>query len=312
MTTLKKNYNQKRLQNENLLHEAILDAFSNNSENVQKVKASLQGAKGVAQTYQMKSILGAISTAEQKFTQGIANPKTAGNSISYILAFSDIIADFFREMDQWVLQLPAVSQAMEDSDDPMNAQKTLKELLGPQAATLSNIIQKQFDKSSGGFLKSIARFFKSGRMTTSRDALNFVGLTSQAAAEDVMNIQVQKYKQLLAAGKQVPAVQITPPNPNQNAQSGTVQSSASNQSQQAQTSNQTQQSAPTQASAASTGNAQMSQKPSQEDAQKRDGALQGAVRNRNAFNTQIISSLSNEEIKADLQKIAQALGINLG
>ncbi len=311
MSTLRKNYSVKRLRQENLLHEAIIDAFSNNSGNVQKVKTALTGAKNVAQTYGMKSILTAIATAEQKFMAGIANPKAAGDSISYILTFSDIMAEFFQQMDQWVMQLPAVSQAMDASDDPVNAQKTLKELLGDQAPTLTNIVQKQFDKSAGGFMKSLGRLFKSGRMTSAKDALTFVGLNAQAAAEDILNIQVSKYKQLLQAGKQVQAPQITPPNPNQNPQSGSTQSTPSTHAQAAQTSQPTQAPVPAQGTTTSTGNAQLAQKPSPEDAQKRDTTLQGVVKNRNAFNTQLMSQLSNDEIKSDLLQIAQSLGIKL-
>lgn len=311
MPTLRKNYSVKKLHQDNLLHEAILDAFSNNSDNVQKVKTALAGAKHVAQTYGMKNILSAISTAEQKFTAGVANPKAAGDSISFILTFSDIMAEFFQQMDQWVLQLPAVSQAMNASDDPTNAQKTLKELLGDQATSLSTIIQKQFDKSAGGFMRSIGRLFKTGRMTSAKDALMFVGLNSEGAADDILNIQVSKYKQLLQAGKAVQAPQITQPPTGQNPESGSEKSSPSNQSQTTQTSQSTQQVVPPQGTTAPAGNAQLAQKPSPEDAQKRDAALQGVVKNRNAFNTQLMSQLSNDEIRSDLMKIAQSLGIKL-
>jgi hypothetical protein len=219
-------------------------------------------------------------------------------------------------MDQWVMQLPSVAQALQSATDPANAQKTLKDAVGEQGdkvspvITLASIVQKQFEKSAGGFLKSIGRLFKTGSLTTADQALKFVGLTSQGAAEDVLNVPISKYAGLTQAGQNVPTVQVNT-QANSTPESGSTQSSASNQSQAAQSSSQSQEGTPTTGTNASTGNAQAAQKPTAEEMQTRDRALQGVVKNRNAFNTQLIGGMSNDEVRADLLKIAQSLGINL-
>ena len=315
MSTLRKNYSAKKLHQDHLLHEAIADMFSSDSENVKKVNAALTRAKGVAGMYKMQNILSAVSSAEQQFQAAMATKKTdpASNPvISNILTFSDVIAEFFNQMDAWISQLPDLATALQSSDAPGNEGKTIKDLLGPKSTMVAAIIQKQFDKSGGGFLKSIGRLFKTGRMTSATEALKAFGLDAQKASDDILNINAQQYKTLLSAAKQVQAPQIAaPPAGAQNPESGSTQSSQSNQSQASQTSQPAQQGTPAQETGASTGNAQMAQKPSPADAQKRDAALQGVVKNRNAFNTQLMSQLSNDEVKADLQQIAKSLGITL-
>jgi hypothetical protein len=318
MSTLRKNYTQKQLQKENLLHEAALDMFASNSENVKKVKNALATTKSVAQNYGMKNIQNAVASAEAKFEAAIANNsmKDKGAALSYIATFSDIMSDFFRELDQTVMQLPSVDQALQASSDPANSQKTIKDLVGQQGdkiapiTTLTKIIQDQFQKSGGGFLKAVGRFFKTGNVATAQQALQYVGLDAQKAAEDILNVKASQYNQMIQSGKQVPPVQLNAQS--SVPQSGTTQSSPTNQSQTSQTTQASQQTSPSSTSTPSSGNAQLSAKPSPQDAQKRDGALQGAVRNRNAFNTQLLSQLSNDEVKADLMQIAKALGINLG
>lgn len=317
MSNLRKKYSQKCIHHEQLLHEGILDMFQSNSDNVRKVRETLHWTKSTAQTFGMKNIATAVNTAEQKFEGAIANQSARDRaaSISYIVTFSDIMSDFFREMNQTVMQLPSVEKALQAANDPANAQKTIGELVGEQGdkispvVTLSTIIQNQFQKSAGGFLKTIGRFFKTGNLSTSAQALQYVGLDSKKAAEDILNVSAAKYTQMTQAGSKAPTVQLNtqPSNP----ESGSTASTPSNQSQVSQTSAATQQSTPSQTSASTTGNAQMAAKPTADDIQKRDGALQGVVKNRNAFNTQQISQLSNNEIKADLLKIAQALGISL-
>lgn len=317
MSTLRKNYAKKQVQNEQILHEGILDMFASNSENIKKVRTSLADTKRVAQTFGLKNTQAAIASAESKFEAAIANNKAKdkGTSLSYIVTFSDIMSDFFRELDQTVMQLPSVEKALQDSTNPANAQKSIKELVGEQGdkvspiITLTKIIEDQFQKSGGGFLKTLGRFFKTGNLATPQQALQFVGLNAQSAAEDILNTSASKYNQLIQAGKQVSTVELN--TQQQNPESGSTQSSATNQSQQSQASAPAQQSSPSQPSNATSGNAQMAAKPTPADAQKRDTALQGTIKNRNAFNTQQIGQLSNEEIKADLLKIAQSLGITL-
>lgn len=318
MSTLRKKYSEKQLQQEQLLHEATIDMFSPNSENVKKVKSALASTKTVAQTFGMRNIQSAVASAEAKFEAAVASNsmKDKGAALSYIATFSDIMSDFFRELDATIMQLPSVEQALQASSDPASSQKTIKQLVGEQGdkvapiTTLTKIIQDQFQKSGGGFLKAVGRFFKTGNVATAQQALQYVGLDAARAADDILNVTASKYNQMVQAGKQVPQVQLN--SAQGQPESGSTQSSQSNQSVATQNSAPTQQAIPSQGSNASQGNAQMAQKPGVEDAQKRDGALQGSVKNRNAFNTQQISQLSNDEVKADLMKIAQVLGINLG
>ena len=318
MKTLKKMYVEKVSREEKQLHEGILDAFASKSENTQKVKSSLQQAKAVSQTFGMKNIMAAINTAEQKFEQAIANDKMTNRAvaISNIVTFSDVIAEFFRTLDEWVMQLPSMATALEAAKNPENAQKTLQELVGAQGdkvspvLTVTKIIEKQFQKSAGGFFKTLGRFFKSGAISTADSALKFVGLDAQKAAEDIMNVQAGKYNQLKQAGGQVPAVQIdvqagTTP------QSGSIKSSETTASQQSTSSTPSQQAVPAGSSEKTQGNVQLAKKPSPEEAEKRNTQLQSVVKNRNAFNPQYLGTLSNEEIKSDLVNIAKSLGIDL-
>ena len=310
MSTLRKNYSAKRLQREKLLDEAIMDMFSSDSENVKKVTAALTRAKGVAGTYNMRNILAAVGQAEQQFQASIATKKTdpaTNPTISNILTFSDVIADFFNQMDQWISQLPDMATAMEAADQPGNEKKTMKDLLGQKAPVITSIIQKQFDKSAGGFMKSIGRLFKTGRMTSAADALKAFGLDAQKAADDVLSVNAKQYKTLLQAAKQVqtPQIAAAPTPASSNTGQPTQPAQGAQTAQQSVPGEPTQQAQPS-VTPVTTG------PPSPEQAAARLQKLNASKpRFQAAFPPQAISQLSDDDIRTEMLKLANALGIKL-
>jgi hypothetical protein len=306
---------------ESIIYEGLFDAFNANSVATQNVKKVLQQTKLVAGTYGMKNIKNAVAKTEQNFEQSIANNKLKNRAIaiSNATVFSDIMSDFFRNMDAWIMQLPTMAQALELAKVPENSGKTIGELLQadpsggsklPDATkNLMQIIQKQFEKSVGGFLKGVARFFTSGAITSASTALNSAELDTSKIVQDILGVRANQYVQLVQSGQQVPQVQI--PQDQGNPESGTQKSVKSKENTKTIESQPTQATAPNQQAATTVGNTQATAKPSPDQASARDTKLQGFVRNRNAFNTQIMGSLSDAEVKSDILNIAKALGITL-
>lgn len=314
--TLKEQYDSRQM----ILAEGFLDYFKTGSDNIQKFNSTLQQLKTLATTFKLQSLQGALNTANQQFEeivmkqqQGEKPDQNKATALSKAVTFVSMMSTFMDNFKNVTTQLPSMKNALAQARDPQQGGKPLKDILGPDAAKFGQLISTQFQKSGGGIFKTIGRFFSGGGAQNPLQVLKDYGIDGTTFANDILNLtpsQLQQFTQQSAstqsfqlnAQPQAPAenagtkpgektMQTAPP---ENAEASPQPAAA------------TQPTAPAIATAAAP-----NQKPDQAASAKRDVAIQKAVRNRNAFNTQILGGLSNAEIAQDLQNLAKSLGIKL-
>jgi hypothetical protein len=220
------------------------------------------------------------------------------------------LSQFFNTFKSITAQLPSMKNALTNANTPEN-NKPLQDILGADAEKFGQLIATQLQKSGGGILNTIKRFFTGGGTENPTQVMQQFGLGANVLANDMLALTPQQMNAFIQSTSAVQPFQLSQSAGQQQTPSGTKpaeQSISAQQSQATQPTQQTQQSQPAQQSTATTG---ASQRPDPATAGQRDVAIQRAVRNRNAFNTQQLSTLSNEEIATDLHALAKALGIKL-
>lgn len=236
---------------------------------------------------------GALTKAKQAITQ----------PVSRAVALADSLRTGFKMIPQ--LLKTFVPQDKQNADD-----------------VLDNLIvdpnkKQQFIKAFTNAIRPSGILASLGRLFGVNKGIPFLKNVEVAIAEMMQNMKKSELVNLAKASSQTPqpisqeiaqdlqAQTQTGTKPGTQPAEKTIQPG---ETQAAQPTQPTQQAQPTQAGTATLGS---EQRPDQNSASKRDVAVQQAVRNRNAFNTQILGGLSNSEIAADMKAIAKALGIKL-
>jgi hypothetical protein len=313
--TLRERYDERK--NEQLLAEAFSDYFKSGSDNIKKFNSTIQQLKSVAQKSGITSLQTAVANAEKQFEsvvmaqqQGQKPDATKSQMLSKATTFVGALSQFFNTFKSITAQLPSMKNALTNANTPEN-NKPLQDILGADAEKFGQLIATQLQKSGGGILNTIKRFFTGGGTENPTQVMQQFGLGANVLANDMLALTPQQMNAFIQSTSAVQPFQLSQSAGQQQTPSGTKpaeQSISAQQSQATQPTQQTQQSQPTQQSTATTG---ASQRPDPATAGQRDVAIQRAVRNRNAFNTQQLSTLSNEEIATDLHALAKALGIKL-
>jgi len=317
-STLRQKYEQKRVKrlvekldtvNKVVIYEDISDYFKSGSDNIKKFNASLEQIKGLASKYNMGNLTQAITNAEQKFETTVSAQASAGQKpdqnksqiLSSVTSFVTIMTGFLKTLNTVTAQLPSIKNAAAKAPD-----QPLRQALGGDAQKFTTLIANQFKKSSGGAMQTLARFFKGGGGQNAQQVLGFFGLNPQKVAEDLMNLNGQQFQDFSTGSSetQTPQIQTQQPTPNNNKTTEKTTSPAQPV--------ETQKTQPGEGTTPTQGTQNVaSKKPDPDVVSKRDVAIQKAVKNRNAFNTQILGGLSNQEIVNDIHSLVKALGIKL-
>jgi len=257
----------------------------------------------------------AISNAEKQFEgivmaqqQGQRPDQSKSQMLSKATTFVSALSDFFAAFKNVTSQLPSLKNALSAANKPEN-NRPLSELIGDDTDKFEQLISTQIQKSGGGVINAVKRFFTGGGAESPIKVMQEFGLGPAQLANEMMSMTPQKMNSFLqgTSGVQTFKLDQQP----QTQPSGTKPAEQSITSAQTAASNPTQPTAQTQPAQQSTTTTGASQRPDPATAQQRDVNIQKAVRNRNAFNTQALSTLSNEEIATDLHSIAKALGVKL-
>lgn len=312
--TLRERYDERK--QEKLLAEGFMDYFQSGSENIKKFNSTIQQLKNVAQKSGIQALQTAIANAEKQF-EGIVMAQQQGQKpdanksqmLSKATTFVSALSQFFNTFKSVTAQLPSMKTALANANTPEN-NKPLRDILGNDAQNFSQLITTQIQKSGGGALAAIKRFFTGGGTQQPAAVMAEFGLPPAQLAEEMLGLTPQQMNAFIQGTSGVQPYQLsqTPAQGQPSATKPAEQAIDAQQSQATQPTQSTQQTQPSQASTATTG---ASQRPDPATAQQRDVAIQRAVRNRNAFNTQQLSTLSNEEVANDIKAIVKALGIKL-
>lgn len=317
--TLKERYEEKRHTEQ--LAEGFLDYFKQGSQNIQSFNNTISQIKNIANKYQLKSLQSAVATAEKQFTdvvvaqqQGQKPDTTKSEMISKATAFVGGLSSFMNTMKTITSQLPAMKDALAKANGP-EGEKEMVEVLGNQAQQFGQLIATQLQKSGGGILQKIKGFFTGSGTNTPAQVMAEFGLPPETLANEILQMTVKQMSQFVGESgtvkpftlQQTPGAQQPQGNAGTKPAEATVQAQPSQPQQQGGTA--PQQSTPATQTARGGPNA----RPNPQQAQERDVTIQRSVPQitRNAFNSQQLGALSNEEIAQAFQAIAQKLGIKL-
>lgn len=314
--TLRERYDERN--QEQLLAEGFLDYFKSGSENIQKFNSTIQQLKNLASKSGVASLQNAITNAEKQFesivmsqAQGQKPDQTKSQMLSKATTFVGALSQFMNTFKSITAQLPSMKSALTAANNPAN-NKPLRDILGADAQKFGQLITTQLQKSGGGILNTIKRFFTGGGTENPTKVLQDFGLAPDQLANDLLGMTPQQMNSFIQTSSGVQPFQIAQTaGQQQQAAAGTKPTEQSISAAGTQATNPTQPSAQTQPAQQTTATTGASQRPDAGAAQQRDVSIQRAVRNRNAFNTQVLSTLSNEEVANDLRQIAKALGIKL-
>lgn len=314
--TLRERYEERK--HDELLAEGFLDYFKQGSENIQTFNKTISQLKNLASKYQLPTLQKALANAEQQFTQ-VVMAQQAGQKpdasksqmISKATALVSGMSNFMNTLKTVTTQLPSMRDAIQNANGP-NGDKPLSELLGADAQQFTQLITTQLQKAGGGFLSKIKAFFTGSGTQTPAQVMAEFGLPPETLAQELMKLSP---KQLAAFSNESASVRpftLSGPPPAAQGNTGTKPAEQTVQAAQTQQTVGTQPSAET-APATSSQRTGANTRPTPAQAQERDVAIQRAVPQtaRNAFNTQQLGALSNEEVTQSLQAIARALGAKL-
>jgi cell division septation protein DedD len=182
-------------------------------------------------------------------------------------------------------------------------------LLGNDAEKFGQLITTQIQKSGGGILNTVKRFLSGGGTDNPTQIMQQFGLDANQLTNELLALTPQQMTSFIQQTSGIQPFKFSAPASEQpNGTKPAEQTISAAGTQNTASSQPTQETKPAQASTTTTG---ASEKPTPDKAQQRDVAIQRAVKNRNAFNTQQLSALSNEEVANDLKAIANSLGIKL-
>lgn len=310
--TLKERYEERQ----QILAEGFMDYFKTGSANIKKFNTTLEALKKLASTYKLQTLQAALQKAESDF-QNIVMAQSGGQkpnqnkatALSQAVTFVSIMTSFMNTLKNITTQLPSIQNALKDKQ---NAQQPLSQILGADAAKFGQLIANQFNKSGGGILAKIGRFFKGGGGQNAQVVLKNYGIDGNTMANDILKLtpaELQKFSQE-SATTPVFELQATPQNPQNQTTTPAATSAPPTAAAQTKTSAPSQQTSPSTQSQQTPG--APTTPPTAEEAQKRAQILQnGTIKNINAFNPQVLSTLDNNTIAANLHAIAKALGIKL-
>lgn len=299
-----------------MLAEGFLDYFKKGSENIQTFNNTIAQLKNLSSKYGLKSLQAAVATAEKQFTDVVMTQQTGqkpdatkSKMISKATAFVSGMSSFMNTMKTITTQLPAMKDALAKSNGP-EGEKTVNELLGDQAAQFSQLIASQLQKTGSGFLSKIKSFFTGSGAESPAQVMSEFGLTPEAFAQEIMNMPVKQMSQFVGESATVKPFNLAQPAQQKatNAQ-GTQAAAPTATTQSTQNTQASTNTAPT----TSTPKGPANVRPTPAQAQERDVLVQHSVPQgtRNAYNTQMLGALSNEEIANSFNAIAKALGIKL-
>ncbi len=304
--TLKEQYEKQQ----EILTEGFLDYFKTGSANIQKFNSSIASLKKIAQSYNMKNLQNALTKAENDFQNIVISQQTGqkvdqtkAGAISQAVTFVSIMTNFMNVLKNVTSQLPSMQTALKDQSA---SQTPLKQLLGADVNKFGQLISAQFNKSGGGILSKIGRLFSGGGAQNPQAILQKFGINGNIMSQDILNLTPEQFNKFLQESASTPSFEVQtqtqPANAatRNNTPAPPVETTNPTQAQQTA---KVQPPEPTQAASTT--------KPNNEQAQQRDVAIQKVVRNRNAFNSQILSQLDNVSVEKDLRNIANVLGIKL-
>ena len=317
--TLRERYEERKQAEQ--LAEGFLDYFKSGSQNIQSFNSTISQLKNLASKYQLTSLQSAVANAEKQFTdivmaqqQGQKVDGTKSQMISKATAFVSGISGFMNTMKTITTQLPAMKDALAKANTP-EGDKPMSELLGDQTQQFGQLITTQLQKSGGGVLQKIKSFFTGSGTNTLSQVMTEFGLPPESLTNDILKLTAKQMSGLVGESGAVRPFTLQQPQgqPQQQGNTGTKPTEPTVQAQPSQPQQQggtaTQQTAP--ASQAARGGPNSRPNPAQ--AQERDVTIQRSVPStaRNAFNSQQLAALSNEEITQAFKAIAQQLGIKL-
>lgn len=310
--TLRERYEEK--QQEKMLSEAFSDYFKSGSDNIKKFNSTIQQLKNIAQKNNLPSLQTAVANAEKQFEsvvisqqQGQKPDATKSQLISKATAFVGIMSQFFTTFKNITAQLSSVKAALANANNENG--KSLKDLLGNDAEKFGQLITTQIQKSGGGILNTVKRFLSGGGTDNPAQIMQQFGLDANQLTNELLALTPQQMTSFIQQTSGIQPFKFSAPAGEQpNGTKPAEQTISAAGTQNTTSSQPTQETKPAQASTTTTG---ASEKPTPDKAQQRDVAIQRAVKNRNAFNTQQLSALSNEEVANDLKAIANSLGIKL-
>jgi hypothetical protein len=228
-------------------------------------------------------------------------------SLSQAVTFVSTMSTFMDTLKNITLQLPSIQNALKDKQAN---QVPLKQTLGADVNKFGQLIGNQFNKAGGGIMAKVGRLFKGGGWQDAQAVLKTYGIDGNTMANDILQMTPTELQKFTQESATTPTFELQTPTQPQN--QATVPAAPAAQASPTQTAVEpvaTQTSQPTQQSQATPGSPAPA--PNTKQAQQRDVKLQGALKNRNAFNTQVLGQLDNNSIEADLKNIAKSLGIKL-
>ncbi len=318
--TLRERYDERKRDEQ--LTEGFLDYFQKGSTNIQTFNNTIAQLKNLSNKYQLKTLQGAVATAEKQFSdvvmaqqQGQKPDANKSTMISKATAFVAGMSSFLQSLKTITTQLPAMKDALAKANTP-EGEKRVSELLGNDAQQFGQLITAQLQKSGGGILSKIKGFFTGSGTQTPAQVMAEFGLPPEALAQDILNLTAKQMTQFVGESASVKPFELQQqPGADQQRQGNTGTRGAEATAQAQGTQQTVQGGQPTAETVPTTKTVQggPNQRPSESQAKERDISIQHAVPQtaRNAFNSQMLGKLSNEEISQAFKAIAQQLGLKL-
>lgn len=305
--TLKETYNERQLleaRNISLVLEAL------DAQKVGEIANAIDALERLIPQDKMGTFYAAVDAAKNELSKTLTGgvltkaKQAITQPVSKAVALADGLKAGFRMLPQLLKTfVPQDKQNVDDTldnliPDPAKKQEFIKAF--SNAIRPSGIVAALGKLFGGGgvpFLKNVdAAVAEMMQNMKKNDLVNLSRTTAQAPQTISPDVAKELQTQAQGQGETKPGTKPA---------EQTVQAAAPQATQATQSSQETQ---PTQPAEGTLGS---DQKPDANVAAKRDVAIQRAVRNRNAFNSQVLGSLPNAEVAADMKAIAKILGIKL-